>query len=106
MSRKPQVGDTVRITGEVVSINSRTAWVGVRASGESSFSVDVSAVEVIQPEEPPIGSVVIKGGEAWTRLDRYEYPDYCWARPQLTGTVYARWVELSDGEVITLGGTA
>ena len=101
MSRKPQVGDTVRVTGTVVSTNSVAGWVGVSPSDDgSAFSVNIENVEVMHPAEPPVGSVVVKGGVAYRRSDVYFDNWY----PTLSTIRRTKWPEISDGEIVFVPG--
>ena len=81
----PQKGDRVRVTftgivrRECIGYN---AWQVDTSTGV--FTVPSEWVEVLAPEEPPIGSVLLdRGGLAWQRLDdiwrSVDHDRYTWA---------------------------
>jgi hypothetical protein len=103
MSDRPlRKGDRVTATGTVAGIaDIEDGQVEIRWDNASdSWAEEVSALTLIEPPEPPVGSVVVKDGTAWIRWNtgigahwRNEHGDQ------------DLWANLSDGEVIhTPGG--
>lgn len=67
-------------------------------------AVDVNALTLIEPAEPPVGSVVVKDGVAWVWACK-DSPKFHWIDP-LTES-WAEWSDISDGDIIfTPGGDA
>ena len=101
MSRPLRVGDRVTATGTVWCIDS-LGMARVDFDGDGAIYKAPSDLTLIEPAEPPVGSVVVKDGTAWIRWNtgigahwRNEHGDQ------------DLWVNLSDGEVIfTPGGGA
>ena len=106
-------GDRVTATGTVQRVTStlldQTIRVAVVAFDGDDYQtgegtpVDVNALTLIEPAEPPVGSVVVKDGVAWVRgRDGDEEP---WWNAASDDTCV--WTYISDGEVIfTPGGDA
>jgi hypothetical protein len=103
VNRPLRVGDRVTATGTVTYVG---VFIHVDLDGDARFSrsavTDPATWTLIEPAEPPVGSVVVKDGTAWIRWNtgigahwRNEHGDQ------------DLWVNLSDGEVIfTPGGGA
>lgn len=112
MSRPLRVGDRVTATGTVTDPHGDgdvlVRWDGY-SDGQGSWILP-AGVTLITPAEPPVGSVVVKDGVAWTRFRRQMKADaeVCWFR-QVTAfdDEYVMWAVISDGDVIfTPGGDA
>lgn len=103
MSRELRPGDRVTATGTVRHVgryaldNSPAVTVSIDGDVKGSFVFDGSALTLIEPAEPPVGSVVVKDGVAWTRTLR----DW---HAHIRGYEYATWTDLSDGDVIFVPG--
>jgi hypothetical protein len=99
MTRQLRVGDRVTATGTVTRIAGHNAY--VRWEGEQqkiSRWHSGAALTLIEPAEPPVGSVVVKDGVAWTR----EFFALTEEALQWRGDsgMRQRWADLSDGDVI------
>ena len=101
MSRPLRVGDRVTETGTVWCIDS-LGMARVDFDGDGAIYKAPSDLTLIEPAEPPVGSVVVKDGTAY--LHEF-HDDVAWTCA--TDGQCHRWSDLSDGEVIfTPGGGA
>jgi hypothetical protein len=103
MTRPLRVGDRVTATGTIagpVGIGYPDGWRVTWTDGDAPVwqsPVPTSALTLIAPAEPRVGSVVVKDGVAWVR-DRAGWRD-------VTGYRGCReWDDISDGEVIFIPG--
>jgi len=105
-------GDRVTATGTVQRTTSTLLDPSIRVAivafdgddycTHEGTAVDVNALTLIEPAEPPVGSVVVKDGVAYMR----EFSDAAAWTTARDGKCY-RWSDLSDGTVIhTPGGDA
>jgi len=97
------VGDRVTATGTVTYASKHDAVCDVHIDGEDGtrHSFAAAALTLIEPAEPPVGSVVVKDGVAWSR-GKANGDEPWWSPTRSVG-----WSEISDGEVIfTPGGDA
>lgn len=91
-------GDRVTLTATVKE--STGAGVIVDLGGERTW-LPAAALALIEPAEPPVGSVVVHNGQAWVRGVR----GWWYGTSPATSTV--KWSDLADGDVIfTPGGDA
>jgi hypothetical protein len=100
MTRPLRAGDRVRATGTVMSIGGPDrALIQFEGGISETALINTEDLALITPAEPPVGSVVVKGGVAWVRLSDG------WCTYGLAGTFH--WSKLADGDVIhTPGGDA
>ena len=102
MSRQLRVGDRVTATGTVRNLSkyyldgSDAITVDVDGDLKGSFIFDASALTLIAPAEPPVGSVVVKDGVAWVRSGPVGWLSH--------DGEYRIWDDISDGEVIFVPG--
>jgi hypothetical protein len=108
MSDRPlRLGDRVTATGTVMDTRDvEYAVVRWDGDGVARRSAPYAILTLIEPAEPPAGSVVVKDGVAWTRMpdDYFHSPLGPWLSSYGDQEF---WPGLSDGEVIfTAGGDA
>jgi hypothetical protein len=96
MPRTFKPGDRVTLTAEVHSglDSDGEYFIHLVGSNRSTYARH-EALTLIAPAEPPVGSVVVKDGVAWTR-GCFDWADYNDDR--------AAWSDLSDGEIIFTSG--
>ena len=108
MTRPFRKGDRVTATGMVVSVRSLDrALIQFEGGLAETALINTEDLALIEPAEPPVGSVVVKDGVAWVRQDSRQTgygPDLVWVAAD---TARAEWRYLSDGDIIfTPGGDA
>lgn len=108
MSRPLRVGDRVTATGTVDDPHGDgdvlVRWDGYSA-GQASWILP-NALTLIAPAEPPVGSVVVKDGAAWTNMAEGCYSDPLGPWSDAEGN-NVFWPDISDGDIIfTPGGEA
>jgi hypothetical protein len=92
------VGDRVTATGTVAGVSASRRYT-VRFDGDGMYRNGLApdALTLIEPAEPPVGSVVVKDGVAWVRNSG----DY-WVNNAVDQT--RAWPLIGDGEVIFIPG--
>lgn len=104
-SRPLQAGDRVTAVGTVR--DALEGWVRVLFDDAETTNIfthgDIQALTLIAPAEPPIGSVVVKGGVAWVHVGRFENGHVVrdgWYEP-LSG-IFGTWDDgfLHDGDIV------
>jgi hypothetical protein len=105
MTRPLRVGDRVTATGTVTDVSGSHRYT-VKFDGDAMYrnGLPPEALTLIEPAEPPVGSVVVKDGVAWTRYHARWYTE---SVAEGVGPRVGKWRDLDDGEVIfTPGGDA
>jgi hypothetical protein len=108
MTRPLRTGDRVSATGTVTYIGSLdidVQWdpADPADKGVYEWGHAPRALILIEPAEPPVGSVVVKDGVAWTRYSTQalDENDVSWWECSGSSTV---WEHISDGTVIHTPG--
>jgi hypothetical protein len=101
MTRPLRKGDRVTATGTVVGDAvfslSYVRWDGTSEGGGEEIST--AALTLIEPAEPPVGSVVVKDGVAWTR-EPFTLSGGKHGTWRANSGMRRRWSDLSDGEIV------
>lgn len=98
--RKLKPGDRVTATGTVKPFSGSyvyVKWDGAQDQHGFLIGVNDKALNLIVPEEPPVGSAVVYQGDVWL----HDSGRNGWVSVNASG-VYSRsdWSEVCDGEVI------
>lgn len=107
-TRRFRPGDRVGLTGTVTSvgadpIDGTPKMIYVKfddALDEFGFDVGVNdrALNLLEPAEPPVGSVVVFDNIAYTRWWAGDSENYNWESSVPSGS--RKWSDISDGTVI------